>query len=125
MELAQKKHIERLAVNTLNLKNWGVEALNKNNEVKNGYHRLFDNRIIKLSDLLHAQSKATQDLKGLKELAKDFPNLYNCKGIGTDEHGNAKNGFLKLDDGKVVSINKLKEAIALVNIDVIEPEIVN
>lgn len=120
----QKKEMERLAVNAPNLKDYGSKGLDKNGNVKQGYYRLFDNRVIKKSDLHPTQAKENEELVELRKLAINFPNLHNCKNLGSDASGNAKRGFLKLEDGKIVSINKLKEAKALVDKDVVDPETV-
>lgn len=58
LSLQQQKEIERLAVNTPNLKDRGKFGINKKTQaVKNGYYRLKDGRVIYLKDLYPEQKK--------------------------------------------------------------------
>lgn len=100
--ISQLKELNRLAVNTPNLKDYG-EAAKINGRVIDGYFQLKDNRIIKIKDLYPAQLQETEENKELIEIAEENPQLRNLVGLGTDKNGLIKNGFLLLPDGKVVS----------------------
>lgn len=116
----EKKEIERLANNAPNLKDWGDKGLNQHGGVKKGYHRLKDNRVIKKSDLLPVQAQERQygrTPQEIEEQAEKFPKLFNCANLAKDANGNLKKGYYQLKSGKVISLNKLEEAITN-NIDV-------
>ncbi|MGE5944092.1 MAG: hypothetical protein ACM31G_07115 [Flavobacteriales bacterium] len=120
-DLAQEKRIERLANITPNLKNWGKTAEKNDGSPKDGYHRLKDNRIIRLADLLPTQQKESTELEAR---AAKFPKLKDCKGIAYNNDGVLKNGLHELLSGKIISIKSLEKAEDedLKNIKVNEPQ---
>lgn len=110
----QIREIKALANNTPNLKDWAEQGLNKDGNPKQGYFKLDDNRIIKLSDLYPKQRKLAQyEIPGdIEEQAAKFPDLHDCKGFSVDkETGKLKPGFFKLQSGKIISLKKLAKAI--------------
>lgn len=113
MDLSKQREIEHLANNTPNLKDWQEKGLDKNGSPKQGYHKLKDNRVIKLSDLYPTQRKQASNLPDdIEAAAASFPDLKDLKGIGTNKStGAAKNGFYQLESGKVISIKQLNAAI--------------
>jgi hypothetical protein len=112
--LDQQKHIENCANNTLGLKDYSKSGLSENLQPKEGFYQLKDNRVVKLGDLKGYIAPAGEKTPNYTELAKDFPELHNCKGIGMDKKTNtARSGYALLEDGKVISLKKLNEAIRL------------
>lgn len=110
----QIREIKSLANNTPNLKDWAEQGLNKDGNPKQGYFKLDDNRIIKLSDLYPKQRKLAQYeiLGDIDEQAAKFPKLHDCKGFSVDkETGALKSGYFKLQSGKIISLKKLAQAI--------------
>ena len=108
---AQKKDLNRLAINTPNLKDYGSSKMT-NGEPTDGYFQLKDGRVIKIKDLYPTQQKETEQLNSLIKIAEANPQLRNLKGIGLDKDGNPKDGFIILPQGKVVFI---KHILALEN----------
>ncbi len=111
------KQFEKAAVNTPNLKDYKEKGLNARRELKEGFIRLKDNRVVKVSDL-QAETKPEQEKVSpevaaqIEAQAKAHPSLFNCIGIGIDKAtGKVKKGFYQLESGKVISINKLNAAV--------------
>lgn len=110
----KKQQINSLATNTPNLKDWGKKGIGNDGNAKQGYYVLDDNRVIKLADLYRTTRKINSAIDDVERQAAEHPDLYNCKGIGVDKAtGKVKPGFYELMDGKVISLNKLAEAIEL------------
>lgn len=116
MKRTEQRRLER-AARTITLKDHGATAIDARGNVMEGYFRLRDNRIIKLSELEDlAQAKKEQWAPNTlgydpEAVAANHPELKNMSGIGLDKDGNAKKGFYKTAAGKVVSINKLNAIV--------------
>jgi len=118
---AQLKQFEKLATNTPNLKNHRNDGTNLRNEPKEGFVRLKDNRVVKVSDLTGASKPRTvhlapelssEELQEVEAQAAAHPELRNCSGIGLDKTtGKPKKGFYLLESGKVISVKKLNAAV--------------
>lgn len=113
MTLSEEKQIEHLATNTVGLKDFTGKAYNKK-----GYHRLKDNRIIRLADLYNPEDTPVEAAKvtelgfDIETEAEKHPQLRNLKGIGWDKQAKKpKRGFALLENGKVISIKALVEAV--------------
>lgn len=107
------KTIERLALNTPNLKDYGKKGTNLRNEPKEGFIRLRDNRVIKLSDVIKDKSNPQSnalDHELIEAQAANFPDLFNCKNIAYKD-GALKSGYYVLESEKVISLKKLNEAV--------------
>lgn len=121
---SKRREINSLATNTPHLKDWGKTGVHENGNTKQGYFRLDDNRVIKLSDLSPTTLKIGAAIDDVEAQAERHPELYNCKNLAFDKvvHGNTgatskvlKPGFYQLLSGKVISLKKLAEAIEVEN----------
>ncbi|MFV9549632.1 hypothetical protein [Algibacter sp. PT7-4] len=118
-QLQELKNIERLALNTPNLKDYGAKGLDVlGMQPKKGFARLKNNKVVKLSEIKGYATLKKQtvnqniDAAEIEAQAEKFPELFNCKTIGRDKNGDIKKGFYELKSGKVISLNKLKEAVS-------------
>ncbi|WP_323028433.1 hypothetical protein [Gelidibacter japonicus] len=118
----KRKEINSLATNTPHLKDWGSKGVGKDGNAKQGYFRLDDNRVIKLADLYRTTRKINAAIDDVERQAAEHPELYDCKNLAFDTIVNAvtkekskklKPGYYQLMNGKVISLNKLAEAIEL------------
>lgn len=115
MNRTQQRRLER-AARTTTLKDHGAKAIDAQGNVKEGYFRLRNKRIIKLSELEDlAQAKKAQWAPlgyDPDAVAANHPELRHMPGIGLDADGNAKKGFWVTADGKVVSIKAMDAIVA-------------
>lgn len=129
----RQREINSLAINTPNLKDWGAKGLKPNGNVIQGYYRLKDNRIIKLSDLFRTTRKIPSAIGDVEAQADLFPDLYDCKNIAFSKvvceatgetRREMKKGFYQLTSGKIISLKKLGEAIEAEKKRIAEMEVV-
>lgn len=122
MDHSKKREINSLATNTPHLKDWGKAGVHDNGNIKQGYFRLDDNRIIKLSDLSKTTHRIGPGIDDIEAQAAQHPELYDCRNLAFDKAMNPntgkitktlKSGFYQLLSGKVISLNKLTEAIEI------------
>lgn len=127
---SKRREINSLAINTPHLKDVGMIGLRENGNVKQGYFRLDDNRVIRLADLIKTTQRIGATIDDVEAQASRFPDLYDCKNLAYDAVTNVhtgqtskvlRKGYYKLLSGKVISLNKLALAIEKSNND---PEVI-
>jgi hypothetical protein len=113
LESTDLKNFERLALNTPGLKNYGRKALDVRHQIKDGFVRLRDNRIVKYSDVVKDESNPESnalDHELIEAQAAQFPEVRNMKALAYN-NGILKNGYYVLESGKVISLKSLNKAV--------------
>jgi hypothetical protein len=113
MRGTQLKNFERKANRTPNLKNYGKEAIDDLGQVKAGYVRLRDNRVVKISEVVNPAPSTTLvvDAETIEAQAENFPDLFDCKNLAYTKDGKLKSGYFELKNKKVISLKKLNAAV--------------
>lgn len=123
LSLSQKKEIERVVTNSKSIKfRTSKEALNSKGQLKNGYHRLKNGKIVKLSDIAIKQLNISSPVPTPEQQAKDlgfdlktalnnFSDDLKHLAIGQNKDGSLRKGFALTESGKVVSIKQLKQKV--------------